>query len=349
MKILFGVQGTGNGHISRSRELVRKLKEDGHEVEVIISGRKEEELREIEVFAPYKVLKGFTLVTYRGRMNYIETMFQLDFVRLMSDVLMLDLAGVDLVITDFEPVTSMAARIKGIVSMGFGHQYAFPFNIPVARGSMFEKYTLLNFAPARYNAGLHWYHFNQPIFPPVIPEMLYHAVRPKEDPQKILVYLPFEEVEDIEEFLRPFDSFRFFIYGKVTEDREDGHLSFRGYSREGFLRDLLECGGVVCNAGFELPGEALHIGKKMLLRPLDGQIEQESNALAMVELGHGMAMHRLDGDVMKEWLDRPPGTPLNYSRTVDYIAEWIASGRWDDLRVFTDAAWKDHRLEERGS
>ncbi len=52
MRILFGVQGTGNGHISRSRELVRKLKSDGHEVEVLVSGRKEEELKEIEVFQP---------------------------------------------------------------------------------------------------------------------------------------------------------------------------------------------------------------------------------------------------------------------------------------------------------
>ncbi|MBN1929554.1 MAG: hypothetical protein JW764_08445 [Chlorobiaceae bacterium] len=342
MKILFGVQGTGNGHISRSRELVRKLKEDGHDVEVIISGRKEEELREIEVFAPYRVLKGFTLVTRRGRMSYMETMFQLDFVRLMSDVFTLDLAGVDLVITDFEPVTSMAARMKGIVSIGFGHQYAFPYHVPVARGSLFEKYTLLNFAPARYNAGLHWDHFNQPIFPPVIPETLYKAVRPKEDPKKILVYLPFEEIDDIEEFLRPFYNFRCFIYGKVTEDRDDGHLSFRAYSREGFLRDLMESSGVVCNAGFELPGEALHLGKKLLLRPLDGQIEQESNALAMVQLGYGMSMHKLDGGVFREWLASPSGTPLNYGRTVNYIAEWVASKRWDDLKVFTDASWREH-------
>jgi uncharacterized protein (TIGR00661 family) len=348
MKILFGVQGTGNGHISRSRELVRKLKEDGHEVQVVISGRKEEELREIEVFAPYKVLKGFTLVTRRGRMNYMDTMLQLDFVSLWADVLLLDTTGVDLVITDFEPVTSMAARVKGIVSVGFGHQYAFPFNIPIARGSLLEKFTLLNFAPARYNAGLHWDHFDQPIFPPVIPDTLFRTARPKVDTQKILVYLPFEEVEDIEAFLRPFDAYRFFIYGKVTEDREDGHFSLRSYSRQGFLRDLMECAGVVCNAGFELPGEALHIGKKLLLRPLDGQIEQASNALAMEELGYGMAMHKLDGDILKEWLAKPPGKPLNYARTVDYIAEWIASGRWDDLQVFTDAAWKDYCCGEEG-
>ncbi|NTU90856.1 MAG: hypothetical protein HGA60_02975 [Chlorobiaceae bacterium] len=341
MKILFGVQGTGNGHISRSRELVRKLKEDGHEVQVVISGRKEEELREIEIFKPYRVLKGLTLVTYRGRMNYIDTMFQLDLARLMTDVLNLPTFGVDLVITDFEPVTSMAARMKGLPSVGFGHQYAFPFRIPVARGSMFEKYTLLNFAPARYNAGLHWHHFNQPIFPPVIPESLYQAGKTVENPRKILVYLPFEEIEDVDAFVRPFDSFHFYIYGKVKDNFDDGHLHFRGYSREGFLRDLLECSGVVCNAGFELPGEALHLGKKLLLRPLDGQIEQESNALAMIELQYGLAMHKLDHDVLQHWLGLPGIQPLNYRRTVDYIAEWISSGRWDDLRTFTDAAWRD--------
>jgi len=169
MRILFGVQGTGNGHISRSRELVRKLHSDGHEVEVIVSGRKEEELKEIEVFQPCRVMKGMTLITYRGRMNYMETMFQLDLGQLMNDVWRLDTAGIDLIITDFEPITSMVARIRNIPSLGFGHQYAFPYPVPMARGNIFEKYTLLNFAPARYNAGLHWHHFNQPIFPPVIP------------------------------------------------------------------------------------------------------------------------------------------------------------------------------------
>lgn len=340
MKILFGVQGTGNGHISRSRELVGKLREDGHEVEVIISGRKQEELKEIDIFEPYQVMKGLTLVTYRGRMNYMETMFQLDFARLMSDVLMLDTTGVDLVVTDFEPITSMVAKIRNIPSVGFGHQYAFRYNIPFVKGNIFEKYTLLNFAPARYNAGLHWSHFNQPIFPPVIPASLYARRAVDVMPTKILVYLPFEEVDDVTGFVRPFDSCEFFIYGKVTGDSDDGHLHFRGYSREGFLGDLMECNGVVCNAGFELPGEALHLGKKLLLRPLDGQIEQESNALAMVELEYGMAMHSLDGSVLAEWLQLPGREPLNYSRTVDYIAEWIGSGDWDGLSRYTDAAWK---------
>lgn len=341
MKILFGVQGTGNGHISRSRELVASLRDFGHEVDVIISGRKEEELKEIKVFSPYTVLKGLTLVTYRGKMNYMETMFQLDLGRLMADVFTLDVNGVDLIITDFEPVTSMAARVKNIPSLGFGHQYAFRFDVPMARGNVFERYTLLNFAPARYNAGLHWHHFNEPIFPPVIPRSLYDAGYVGKREKKVLVYLPFEEVEDVTGFLGSFDDHEFFIYGKVKEDRDEGHLRFRGYSREGFLRDLQESCGVVCNAGFELPGEALHLGKKLLVRPLDGQIEQESNALALEELSLGMAMHSLDGNILRDWLLKPDREPMGFSRTVDYIAEWVTKKQWDDLPDFVEAAWAE--------
>ena len=341
MKILYGVQGTGNGHISRSRELVRKLKEDGHDVEVIISGRKEDELKEIEIFEPYRVMKGMTLVTHKGKMNYLETMLQLDLLSLTSDILTLDTKGTELIITDFDPITSMVARTRNIPSVGFGHQYAFRYDIPMARGTFFEKYILLNFAPARYNAGLHWSHFNQPLFPPVIPATLYAQRAVTVIQKKILVYLPFEEVEDITVFLAPFDRYDFFVYGKVHENHDEGHLHFRAYSRQGFLGDLMECNGVVCNAGFELPGEALHLGKKLLLRPLDGQIEQQSNALGMVELGYGMAMDTLEEAILADWLEKPCREPLHYARTVDYIAEWINSGQWDELSKYTEAAWKE--------
>ncbi len=341
MKILYGVQGTGNGHISRSRELVRKLKTDGHDVEVIISGRKEDELKEIEIFAPFRVLKGLTLITHKGKLDYLNTMVHLDLVSLMADIVLLDTTGTDLIITDFEPITSMTAKLKNIPSMGFGHQYAFQYDIPVAEGTVFEKYALMNFAPARYNAGLHWNHFNQPIFPPVIPESLYTRKALTVITGKVLVYLPFEELEDIALFLSPFTGYEFFIYGKVQECCDEGHLHYRSYSREGFLADLMESAGVVCNAGFELPGEALHLGKKLLLRPLDGQIEQQSNALGMVELGYGMAMDSLDGAVLADWLQKTGREPLRYSRSVDYIAEWIGCGHWEELPKYSAAAWAE--------
>ena len=36
MKILYGVQATGNGHISRSREVIRNLKNMGQDVQVYL-------------------------------------------------------------------------------------------------------------------------------------------------------------------------------------------------------------------------------------------------------------------------------------------------------------------------
>ena len=53
MRILYGVQTTGNGHISRSREVIRELKRLGHDVHVLLSGRKAAMPSELEEFTSY--------------------------------------------------------------------------------------------------------------------------------------------------------------------------------------------------------------------------------------------------------------------------------------------------------
>jgi uncharacterized protein (TIGR00661 family) len=44
---------------------------------------------------------------------------------------------------------------------------------------------------------------------------------------------------------------------------------------------------VICGAGFELAGESLQLGKKLLVKPLKGQFEQLSNALALEKASTG--------------------------------------------------------------
>lgn len=112
---------------------------------------------------------------------------------------------------------------------------------------------------------------------------------------KILVYLPFEETAKVETVLREFDSHDFYIYGKVGGHADRGHLHLRPFSRSGFLKDLAECNGVISNAGFELPSEALHLGKRILVKPLAGQMEQVSNSLALTIMNLAMAMPTMDG------------------------------------------------------
>ncbi len=73
MKILYGVQATGNGHISRSREVIRNLKNLGHDVRVILSGRDPSLLWDMEVFEPFDAFRGLTFITARGEVKYFAT------------------------------------------------------------------------------------------------------------------------------------------------------------------------------------------------------------------------------------------------------------------------------------
>jgi uncharacterized protein (TIGR00661 family) len=341
MKILYGVQATGNGHICRSREVIRNLKRHGHDVHVLFSGRVPGLVRELDIFEPYTVRRGLTFITRKGRIEYLKTAAQLNFPEFLRDIRSFDVSGFDLVITDFEPILARIAKRHGIPSIGIGHQYAFMYDIPMAKGNPLGLFILRNFAPADYMIGLHWHHFDRPILPPIVP---YHFENHRRiEKKKILVYLPFEELDEIENNLREFDTHHFHIYhGSCRQLEDKGNLHFRPFSREGFLRDLCECGGVICSAGFELPSEALHLGKRLLAKPLSGQIEQESNALALGQLGLATVSDKINVKLVRDWLNGAGDSaekPANYTDVAGYLAEWIGGRRWDDVSGLVRSAW----------
>jgi hypothetical protein len=105
------------------------------------------------------------------------------------------------------------------------------------------------------------------------------------------------------------------------------------------LNDLMECNGVITNAGFELVSEALSIGKKLLLKPLAGQMEQLSNAKAISMLSLGHVMKRLDRQAVKKFLLSPSSSPVNYPCTAEIITDIIDSGTWSNLEKPVAAAW----------
>ena len=57
MKILYGINATGNGHISRARIIIAELKKRGHNISCIISGRNDDSLYDIEEFKTFCVKK----------------------------------------------------------------------------------------------------------------------------------------------------------------------------------------------------------------------------------------------------------------------------------------------------
>lgn len=337
MKILYGVQTTGNGHISRSREVIEQLKHLGHDVHVVLSGQDPYRLVEVEAFKPATMFRGLTFFTFRGKIQYLQTAANLNLFRFYRDIRSFDASTYDLVISDFEPVSARIAGRYQIPSIGIGHQYAFCYDIPLEGDTFISRWIIKNFGPTDHSIGLHWHHFNQPVLPPIVPSHL-NGNQPVVK-NKILVYLPFEHLHDILDVFDPIKGWEFFIYGPVEQEENREHLHMRTYSRSGFLNDLEESEGVVCNAGFELASEALQIGKRLLVKPVFRQMEQASNAMVIGQLKLGGVMQNLDSMKVVRWLDSPSPEPMGYPNVARLIAEWIDRGQWENIRGLAQEAW----------
>ncbi|MGX2039613.1 MJ1255/VC2487 family glycosyltransferase [Methylocaldum sp. MU1018] len=336
MKVFYGVQATGNGHITRARAIAPKLKRAGAEVTYLFTGRPWEKLFEMDVFGDYQWRAGLTFETRAGKVRYLKTAFRNNLAAFFRDVKTLDLSQYDIVISDFEPVTAWAARLQGIKTVGIGHQYAFGYDIPKAKADVMGSRVLKYFAPVAVGLGVHWHHFHHPILPPIIETDLAPAAVQQD---KVIVYLPFEDVNHVIHLLKQFRHHQFHIYSATLPD--DGHprpehIHVKQLSRKGFQRDFADSAGVICNSGFELTSEALHLGKKLLVKPLHGQIEQLSNALALEVLQLGQVMQSLDGPTVDAWLRQSRACRVSYPDVAQAVADWLMQG---DLTL--DKSWVD--------
>src|SRR5690625_289811 len=96
MKILYGVQGTGNGHITRARIMARALAKAGAEVDWVFSGRAPKDFFDMEPFGDYRLFKGLTFAIKNSRVRYGSTLLRSDLNALRRDVRSLDVDGYDL-------------------------------------------------------------------------------------------------------------------------------------------------------------------------------------------------------------------------------------------------------------
>jgi uncharacterized protein (TIGR00661 family) len=244
----------------------------------------------------------------------------------------------DIVINDFEPITAWAAKRIGKRSLGISHQAAFRHAIPRAGQDLSSRVIMRMFAPTTEHLGVHWYHFGFPILPPII-EVDHMAPIPPE-PGKILVYLPFESLTDIRRLLSVFTEQRFFIYHPDAQDSDEGNLQWRALSRTRFGEDLADSEGVIANGGFELPSESLFLGKKLLVKPLRGQFEQESNVATLAELNLAHTMPRLDIKTVENWLEAGPAKPLRFPNVAHALAGWLGDDARQPLAEFCAELWQ---------
>lgn len=338
MKILYGIQTTGHGHIVRGRAMVKELIRQGHTVHIILSGPPLKDNWIPDYFENYEHFKGLTYVIEQGRINIPKTAKILDVPQFIHDVVKYEPKDYDIVVTDYEPISSRFAQINKIPSIGIGHLYAFVHKVPMPTiPNPFHILIMRYFAPANYPIGLHWHHFNAPILPPTIPPDVHNAESLQKD--KIIVYLHFEAMEDIINLFKPFPNYDFYVYYPVEEPFDEGNIHFRPLSRDKFQRDLSDAVGVIANSGFSLSSEAIHLGKKLLTKPVKGQTEQEANASALEELQLGRVMKDLDRDAVGQWLADPKPVPAGYPDAFEEIAKWIGRGNWEATDELVGQLW----------
>ncbi|OHX37544.1 glycosyltransferase [Methylomonas sp. LWB] len=337
MKIFYGVQGTGNGHITRARVMARELNTAGFDVTFQFSGRPADKYFDMEVFNGYQLKDGLTFNTHKGQVSYVKTALQAKPIRFVKDIGSLDLSGYDLIISDFEPVTAWAAKRQRKPVLGIGHQYAFGHDIPRAGGDPIAERVMKYFAPADIGVGLHWHHFGQPILPPIIETP---AFPQSVQANKILVYLPFEDIGEVMTLLSPFENYQFHVYAPEPIASPYSHIQCKPLSRQGFQTDLYDSAGIISNAGFELASESLQLGKKILVKPLHAQMEQISNAAALKQLGYGHTMYNLDAAVIDEWLRHPHAVHVTYPNVAKVIVDWLKDGMPAMDADFTERVWE---------
>ena len=336
MRILYGVQGTGQGHISRARAMARSLSQWNVDVTWLFSGRPRERLFDMAPYGDFQHRPGLSFTTRAGRIDRLATLRDNKLTAFRRNVAELDLQGFDLVVTDFEPVTAWAARRAGIRSVGIGHQYAFGKDTPKAGQSWLASRILRHFAPTDTNLGLHWHPYSDHILPPILDLPDCHV----QAGDYLLVYLPFENQDDVTALLQQQSDHRFVQYSAEIFDALHGNVRRCRANVTGFKQHLAGCAGVICNSGFELISECLHWDKPVLTKPLAGQMEQSSNALALSQLGYASTMQELDKEQLQQWLASPRHTPaIRFPDVADTLARWLATGACAPPALLAQRLW----------
>lgn len=282
MKILYAFQGTGNGHVARAQEIIPILKKYAS-VDTLISGHQSQLKADFDINFQYR---GISLLYNKtGGLSYRKTFTENSFIEAAKTIRNLELSQYDLIINDYEPLTGWASKLKKLPMIELSHQASMSFTeTPKPQKKDFLGELILKYyVPSERKIGFHFENYHPQIKKPVIRRKIRNL-----NPYKkgyYLVYLPSFADENIIKVLRkiPVEWKVFSKYSKVQVKVKN--VEVFPIDETQYLKYFEGCEGVLCNAGFESPAEALFLGKKLFVIPIHNQYEQECNACALDKMG----------------------------------------------------------------
>ena len=325
MKILYGVVGEGMGHAMRSRVVLDHLVAQGHEIEIMASGRAEQYLA--KRYEDVNRIYGFHIIYEDNRVRRGSTVW--------SNVLQ-GAAGLpqnlaayfelirdfkpELVISDFESWTYLYAKTHRLPVISIDNMQIInrcihgPDILDHARTDFevtrafiksklpfCEQYLITTFfyPPLRKD--------RTTLVPPILrPEIL--AARPTQG-DHLLIYQTGDGHSTLLETLRQ-SGLECRIYGvrrDLAAEQTDGNLRFMPFSEPQFIADMASARAVIAGGGFTTMGEAVYLHKPLLAVPIEHQFEQVMNARYLEQLGYGQyAPHLDDPTVIRRFLEAIP-------------------------------------------
>jgi len=324
MKVLFAIQTTGNGHISRAKEIIPYL-DRRFQYDIILSGPK----NNLDLGYPVKHhFRGLTLhYDKSGAIHWRKTLFKNNLFQFIRDVFSLQLQEYDLVITDFEPVSAWACKLRGVLSIGISNQVSlWQKKVPKPKKKFRNSLNYLQkFAPTDIAYGFHYQKFSKNIFLPIIRTKLREINTSSGG--GIVVYLPAYDLKNIVEILSLFPHVKWNVFSKeVKEKIIEGSIKYNPINEEHFINAMAQSDGVITNAGFATTSEALFLGKPLLTIPMLGHVEQNYNAFALKKMGVSVIKKFSVNNVDKitDWLENPQTVKVNFENELNYLVDQIA-------------------------
>ncbi|TDD96279.1 glycosyltransferase family protein [Flavobacterium cellulosilyticum] len=323
MKIFYAIQATGNGHISRAIQLYPFLQKYGS-VDFFLSGNNSS----LNIDLPVKFKSEGCSLHYSkcGGLNYWDIVKNIKPTQIYKDAKSLPLKNYDVIINDFESITSLACKLQKVHSVQFGHQASFiSKNTPrPEKKNIMGEMILKHYATSPKHIGLHFEKYDSFIHPPIIKDEIINS-NPK-NLNHITVYLPSFQKDCLEKAFNKLADVQFhWFLNDIAFKYSEGNITYFPVDQKQFNVSLINCDGIITGGGFETPAEALYLRKKILSIPIRDHYEQESNAAALKKMGVPV-VYEIDEDfdkIIKNWLNTkiiyPKIQPNNIPETLQHL------------------------------
>ncbi|MFA6919013.1 MAG: glycosyltransferase family protein [Patescibacteria group bacterium] len=294
-RIIYGVAGQGFGHSTRSKEMIKHLVNQGHQVLVMTYGQAlfflEKDFEVLEI-------PGFVLSYKNNKLSYWETIFKNTKQLLKQTKNWKDISQKfkafkpDMAITDFEPLTCLLAKQNKIPLLSIDNQHQLTNTKISCKGhkkdllaaqiivkSMVwgaKKYFVTTF----YKTPL--LRKDTYIFPPIVRQEVLDLKTERQD--YILIY----QNSDFDHLINIYKKIpeKFIVFG-LNKEGTDKNITYKNYSLNEWLNYLANCKAIIATAGLSLMCEALYLKKPLLAIPIDQQVEQVINAQYLQAKGYG--------------------------------------------------------------